>query len=417
MSVRWILPNLGTAPAMSASASEDTAVLDVRDLVDKGGNTSDAVLEKIKKGTALLREGKRVIVACDYGISRSNAIAAGIIASVQGISVDAAIREVIARTDEREIKLELLAAVHAALGSGGDALACPATTVLVTGANGFLGSALLERLVAHDIKVIAPNRAEVDLERSRAELDILVREQNVGQIVHLANPRVYTSNLALGTTLSMLRNVLEVCSLNGIKLIYPSGWEIYSGYRSQNIIADEHLPPLPLGPYGETKWLCEQLVTHFRTHASLKCTMLRMSPVYGANGTRPKFIYNFAQKARRDESIITHRYRNAPAGLDLLHRDDAANALALAVTNGFTGDLNIGTGAITSTEQIARWIVEWSGSKSDVSSILIDADTARVAMDWRLAHEKIGWSPSIEPCEGLRAAMALYFDTPEKQDA
>ena len=66
MSVRWILPNLGTAPAMSASASEDTAVLDVRDLVDKGGNTSDAVLEKIKKGTALLREGKRVIVACDY---------------------------------------------------------------------------------------------------------------------------------------------------------------------------------------------------------------------------------------------------------------------------------------------------------------------------------------------------------------
>lgn len=417
MSVRWIRPNLGTSPAMSVSASEDTAVLDVRDLVDKGGNTSKAVLEKIEKGAALLRDGKRVIVACDYGISRSNAIAAGIIAYVQGISVDAAIREVIARTDEREIKLELLFAVHAALGSSGDVLASPATAVLVTGANGFLGSALVEKLVAQGIKVIAPKRSEVDLERSRAELDLLVREQNVGQIVHLANPRVYTSNFALGTTLSMLRNVLEVCSLNGIKLIYPSSWEIYSGYRSQNIIADEHLPPFPLGPYGETKWLCEQLVTHFRMHAALTCTMLRMSPVYGADGTRPKFIYNFAQKAKRDESIVTHRYRNAQAGLDLLHRDDAANALSLAVASGFIGDLNIGTGTITTTEQVARWIVEWSGSKSEVGSILIDADTARVAMDWRLAHEQIGWSPLIEPHEGLRSAMALYFDKPKKQDA
>ena len=419
MSVRWILPNLGTAPAMAVQASNDLVILDVRDLVDKGGNSPRAVRDKVEEGAAHLRAGKRLVVACDYGISRSNAIAAGIISYIQNIPVDSAVRTVIETTGEAEIKLELLAAVHAALDSTHNrkSQSDQRKTVLVTGGGGFLGSALVEKLQYDNTSVVVPSRTQIDLEGSRAELDILIREQNVGCVVHLANPRVYTSNKALGTTLTILRNVLEVCSLNNVALVYPSGWEIYSGYRSTEIIADERLPPLPLGPYGETKWLCEQLVNHFRRNHNLQCVLLRMSPIYGPDGTRPKFIYNFVQKAKRGETIVTHRYRNAPAGLDLMHRDDAINALALATSTNYRGDLNIGTGNITSTEQIGRWIAEWSGSNSKVDSINIDTDTARIALDAHLAGQKIGWRPSVGVEEGLHSAIDAYFQSSEKRDS
>lgn len=418
MTIRWISPKLGTAPAMSISQSDDISILDVRDLVDKGGNNGAAVMAKIRSGAAELQAGKRLVVACDYGISRSNAIAAGVIALSENIPVDQAIRRVIAATGEQEIKLELLAAVRGALEPGPGARASNGDgTVLITGGSGFLGAALADRMRKGGRTVVTPRHDEIDLEKSRAELDMLVRQQDVGCIVHLANPRVYTSNQALGSTLTILRNVLEICSLNGIALVFPSGWEIYSGYTDAEILADEKLPPLPHGPYGETKWLAECLVNHFRQHAGLECSLLRMSPVYGPDGTRPKFIYNFLHKALRGEKIDTHLYRNAPAGLDLMHRDDAVNALMLAVSSKFRGDLNIGTGRITPTAQVAEWIAAWTGSRSEIGLQTIDADTARVAMDARLAGEKLGWHPTIDAEAGLQAAIGSYLKSNSEKSA
>ncbi len=77
----------------------------------------------------------------------------------------------------------------------------------------------------------------------------------------LPTPRIYTSNVAMGQTLTMLRNVIDVCTNRDIRLIYPSSWEIYSGY-SGTLRAAELTPPMPRGPYGETKYLAEFLIEH-----------------------------------------------------------------------------------------------------------------------------------------------------------
>lgn len=77
--IRWITPFLGTAPAGSTDIEPDTGIVDVRDLVDKSGNDPRSVRAKIEQGVALLDEGRRVVVCCDYGVSRSNSIAAGIL--------------------------------------------------------------------------------------------------------------------------------------------------------------------------------------------------------------------------------------------------------------------------------------------------------------------------------------------------
>lgn len=397
MSIRWITDKLGTAPGADVAGRSDLRIVDVRDMVDKGGNNPDAVREKIDQGVAYLATGAVTVVCCDYGISRSNAVAAGILAKHENISLEAAVRTVQASTGEAEIKLEPLNMVRAALGEAGS-VPNP-KSVLLTGGSGFLGMALQRRL-RDEFTVLAPGRAVIDIERGSTAMDILARESSAGVLVHLANPRVYTSNVALGQSLTMLRNVIDVCLSREISLVYLSGWEVYSGYAG-DLHVDETTPVFAKGPYGETKYLAETMIEHARRTAGLSCAVIRSSPVYGPDSTRPKFIHTFLEKARRGEAITTHRYRNGDPALDLLHIDDLVEAITRVVAAGYTGDLNIGSGVTTSTLDVARMVIEMAGSRSTLGSVAINADTPRISMNWAKAEKELGWRPSI----GLNAGL------------
>ena len=405
MNVRWITDVLGTSAGMAQGGGDGVVALDVRDLVDKAGNSRELIEQKITSGVDAIRKGKRVIVCCDYGISRSNAIAAGILAKLRELEVDIAARDVIAATGGAEIKLELLNIVRAVVDPSGfeeGSRAQPTGPVLVTGGHGFLGQPIVKKLQQMDVPVTAPAKGDLDLLVGRAQLDMLARSQRIARVIHLANPRVYTSNLALGETIAMLRNVLEVCALNRLPLVYLSGWEVYSGYRTTNLFADETLPLLPAGPYGETKFLAETLINQFRARGELRCTIMRLSPVYGAGGERPKFIRTFVENARGGKPIVTHCYANGRPALDLLHIDDATAAICQAAMLGYSGDLNIGTGYLTTTRQVAEWVVGWTKSDSRVEAVSLGTDTACIAMDSSRAKMEIGWEPTIAAIDGLR---------------
>ena len=405
MTIRWITPLLGTAAASSIDGEADICVVDVRNLVDKAGNPVDVVREKIQEGVESLVKGKRTVICCDYGMSRSNAVAAGVLAKFDDIEFDAALRKVLDATGEREIKLQPLSAVRAALGER------PAKekqrsqrSILVTGGNGFLGKAV-QSASGDEFKLIAPARSEVDLSLGSTQLSLLANEEDVDCIVHLANPRVYTSNIALGQSLTMLRNVIDVCLANDIKLIYPSCWEVYSGYAG-SLTADESTSALPRGPYGEAKYLAELLIESCRKTEGLRSMMLRSGVVYGAGGDKPKFIHNFIDKARRSETVFTHQYSNGAPGLDLLYVDDFVAALLSALRSEFTGDLNIGTGQLTSTKKIAQLIIKSLGSSSLIKPVSIDADVASVALDCRRAREVLDWRPTVNVEDGLNRILS-----------
>jgi nucleoside-diphosphate-sugar epimerase len=402
MSVRWITPQLGTAAA-AHSPSGEYEIVDVRDLVDKGGNSVEAIKHKIHVGVGLLEQGKRVVVCCDYGISRSNAVAAGILSAYQKIPLDAAIRKVMEATGEVDIKLEPLEAVRSAVESPGTARTGQ-RTVLVTGANGFTGQSLIGRL-KEDRRVISPTREALNIEVGRAQLNLYVRAEGVDTIVHLANPRVYTSNIALGSTLVMLRNVLEVCVANDIRLIYPSSWEIYSGY-SGSLLADESVPALPRGPYAETKYLAEAMINHWRQTTRLRCTLIRSSPIYGRGGDKPMFLYNFIGKMRRSEPVVTHRYLNGDPALDLLYLDDFVGAILKAVKVEYAGALNIGSGVTSSTREVAEILRAECGSTSPISHTQIHSNTARIAMNYAKALDVLGWQPQVILHDGLKRVLA-----------
>lgn len=405
MTIRWITPLLGTAPALSVNKDEDLNIIDVRDLVDKAGNRADSVLDKITEGCESLRAGHRTIVCCDYGISRSNAVAVGILAVYEAISFEKAVRRVLEATGEKEIKVEPLQAVRRALGQDKTNNSHDKRHLLVTGATGFLGKAISLSL-AEEFAVFTPNRKELDLQQGSTQLALFVGENEIDCIIHLANPRVYTSNIALGETLTMLRNVIDVCVARNIKLVYMSGWEVYSGYRSSNLKADESLPLFPKGPYAEAKYLCEILIESCCRTQGLRCALLRSSPVYGVGSDRPKFIYNFIDKIRQSQRVITHSYENGSPALDLLYIDDLVAAVKQVVASDFNGQLNIGTGVLTSTPKIAELLRDFLGGQSDIDTTKIDSDTACIAMDASKAGVVLSWQAKVGVEQGLQLILS-----------
>ncbi|QJD85217.1 NAD-dependent epimerase/dehydratase family protein [Cohnella herbarum] len=398
--IKWIKPYLGTASynhvqIVLNESPQDWNIIDVRDLVDKSGNSPKKVKQYIDEAVDLIESGKKVVICCDYGMSRSNAVASGILSKQEEIPLDDAVRTVLKSTGETSIKIEMINIVRNAIDRNDTrkSQSSGKSAVLITGAMGFIGSRLVKRLGELDeISIHIPN--QLDLENEAVQLDLFVKDHGIDSIIHLANPRIYTINRSVGKSITMLTNVLNVCLENNIRLIYPSNWEVYSGYQSEKMYANEALPLLPKGTYGETKYLSELLIKHYINYFNLNVTILRFSTIYGHGSDKPRFIYNFINKAKKNEDIITHMYTNGIPELDLLHIEDAVESLHLALQKNISGDYNIGSGIAIATKDVAGLIVDLSNSKSSISHVDIDGFTANITMNTSKFNKMTGWQPS-----------------------
>lgn len=397
--IRWITQFLGTGPFTKVTLEEDMRILDVRDLVDKAGNDPSEIAKKIESGLAILKEGHRLVVACDYGISRSNSVASGILAAYEGIPFDEAAYRVVQETGEQEIKLGPLDSVRRALNQK-EKKEYNENTILVTGGTGFVGQNFISHISGKH-KVFAPTRDEIDLLKGATLLDLYVKKNNVTHFVHFAHPRIYTSNKAMGEALAMLRNALEVCINNNLYFIYPSVYDVYFGYKGQDVKANENTALNPKGPHGETKWLCESLINRYRSEYGLKCAIFRSSLLYGTGSDRPKFIYNFISKAKTNKPIFTHVFKNNEPAIDVLHVDDYSRALEAALLAKTNKDFCLGGGELIETSKIAKLICTILNSKSEIGSRQMDDDVVRISMDYSAATEALNWKPMISFEEGL----------------
>ncbi len=405
--IRWITSFLGTAPASSLILESGQQLLDVRELIDSDSNHIELIQNKIEEGLELLRKGYTVIIGCDYGISRSNAIAAGLLSVYQKISFNDAVNQVISATGEDDIKLGPLNTVRMSLEMT-EMKRTSNTRILIIGGSGLVGSAL-QTMLAKKWSVFAPIKRDTDLLHGAVQLDLTVRELKITHLIHLANPAVYTSIRAMGESMVMLRNAIDVCESNDLHLIYPSCGEIYSGYSSLGVMADEKLPPKPKGVSGETKWLCELLIDYHRKNRKLLCGLLRSAVLYGSNKYRPKFLYTFIDKARSGKTIYTHEYRNGFPGIDIMHVCDFCTAISKAIDKNFVGNLNLGTGRLVTTRDMAIMIREFMGSKSLIESIKIDDDAPNIAMESSKAFNLFSWKPIISFEEGIKNLLSSYL--------
>jgi nucleoside-diphosphate-sugar epimerase len=223
--------------------------------------------------------------------------------------------------------------------------------------------------------------------------------------VHLAYPRIYTNNGAMGQSLTMLRNVLDVCKSRRIELILPSGWVVFSGYCTHFMEADVRTVPRPKGVYGETKFLEEVLVGNAASNGEVAATIVRLSPVYGAKSLRPRLIRFAQQYLAEDQPIITHRYRNGLPRLQLLYVDDAVSGLAEIVTKGRSPVYHLGGSIAYEPRDIIARIGQILGRQPTINEAHIDDHTANIFLTSSETQLELGWKPGIDIDDGLRHTL------------
>ena len=396
--IRWITPTLGTSAWSTDLERGAYSVVDVRGLLDRRGNANPEILELVTEAQELLGAGQKVVICCDHGISRSNAIAAAVLARIEGIAYGSALLRVIESTGERQIKLEVADDIRAAI----EARPSPTTTgvddgrVLVTGAMGFVGRYLLGTIPS----AIAI-QGEPDILANPIRLQEAVHSREVRCIVHTARPSVADANEGLGASIVVLRNILEVCGSLQVKLIFLSGHQVFAGYGSDILRADESHPPLPSGAVGEGFYLCERLIDLHTRRDGLRSLIVRACTLYGPGDERRHFLNTFVQRAAKGEDVEVHRYRDGAPVVEILHINDFATGLRMAIQAHMTGILHLGSGSPIDTPTLAALVCELSGTGAQVRQRNIARNVANVILDSSLARRALNWHPEISLDAGL----------------
>lgn len=392
--IRWLTPEIGTSPHEGCTPAADTVIVDVRNLVDREGNSIEAIRSHIDRALAALTVGRRVVLCCDHGISRSNAIAVAVIAQHQGRPFDDVLQDVLAAHGDSEIRVEVLAAVRAALPLPLTDVPNKNTRILITGATGSLGNILASTAPA-GLDLFLPTRTELDLSRGAAPIDLYLRRNGITRVLHYAQPRIVNTNDSFGQSLIMLRNVLDACVVNGASVFYPSTWHVFTGYQLDELTATEATPPRPATCLGDTKYLSEALLAQYIDRQGLAATVLRSGTVLGS-GTAPHFIRTICRRALQGERVTTHCYDNGLPALDFLVDADYAAAVWGLLEAGHQGTFHAGSGQLLSTQQVARQVVSALGSSSLVELDRVEGRNCNI----RIASGKLsqlGWRPLLDP--------------------
>lgn len=306
--------------------------------------------------------------------------------------------------------------------------------VLVTGAGGFIGSHLVERLLAEGARVRAfvryNSRADVGLlrllpEELRTSLEVVAGDlrdwQAVRQTVwecevvfHLGAlisiPYSYHHPFEVAETNFMgTLNVLMACQYLGVKrLIHTSTSEVY-GTARQVPIHESH-PLQGQSPYSASKIGADKLAESFYCAYNLPVVTVRPFNTYGPRQSARAVIPTIISPVLRHHDI---RLGNLETTRDFTYVSDTVQGfLCAGSTPGVEGGVfNLGTGQTIRIDDIAEKIVQKVGNPV---AITVDpqrlrpekSEVLRLVSDNRQAREVLGWSPQVDLDEGLDLTIA-----------
>ncbi len=230
--------------------------------------------------------------------------------------------------------------------------------ILVTGANGFIGSNLVKRLVSegHTVKSLVRKTSDLSyLKGVSTEIvygDIVNTDslnaalQDVEQVFHVAGLAADWGPYELFYHINFVgtKNVAEAAANCGVsKMIYIST-VAFHGFGKTNMTETSPIAK-KLIPYAQTKYMAEQWLWHFQQQTNLKITAVRPGNVYGVNDRTFMLKYLEAMQTGKFMEINKGRSKTCPVFIDnlidiitLVSRDDKANGQAFIATDGL--DIN-----------------------------------------------------------------------------
>lgn len=304
---------------------------------------------------------------------------------------------------------------------------------LVTGAAGFIGSTLVDRLLAEGHQVVGIDNlstGHVDnlagawqFEKSNPgrfsfqKVDVLAPEltdivvgSNPDIVFHLAaqidvrvsvrDPQFDARSNVLGTI-----NLCEASRVAGVKrIVYAaSGGSRYGA--PTDLPVGEGTPADPQSPYAVAKFAGESYLRAYEGMYGIAPICLALSNVYGPR-----------QSLRGEAGVITvfggamvggrrvTIYGDGTATRDYVYVEDVVEAFirAAASAPGTTGLFNVGTGRQTSVVDLHRLIAaSFDGAAPPSFAPARTGELQAIALDARKAARELGWAPAVDLIEGI----------------
>ena len=305
---------------------------------------------------------------------------------------------------------------------------------LVTGGAGFIGSNLVDRLLAegHAVDVIddLSTGSLANLSQARASggafrfHQIDVTDEAVGALIGRRRPEIIFHLAGQPSVAASVRDPGRDAAVNVVgsvrvldgarradvrKIVYAaSGGTLYGEVEPRELPVDETHPFRPISPYGISKKVAIDYFAAFRDRYGLEFTALALANVYGPR-----------QDAHGEAGVIARFAAELVAGRpatidgdgqqtrDFVFVDDVVDAFSRAIERGGGLVLNVGTGVQTSIVQLYATMASQAGSEQPpVRGPARPGDLRANALDPDRAKLHLGWAPWTSLEEGVAATLA-----------
>jgi UDP-glucose 4-epimerase len=293
--------------------------------------------------------------------------------------------------------------------------------VLVTGGAGFIGSHLVDALVARgDDVTVVDDLSAGRLERVTAQaavhkitvteaaaLTAVTVEFQPQIICHLAariDVRASVTDPVDDAQINVIGtvNVLEAARAVGARVLFGSTGAVIYG-RDAPIPSMEDVLPLPESPYGVAKNCAEQYVELYNRLHGTRHAVLRLANVYGPRqdpvGEVGVVAIFCAQALAAKRPVI---YGDGLQTRDFVYISDAVHACVAAADRGRPGIWNIGTGVEVSILELSRIIGAVAGQQVDPEfAPARPGELRRGALSSDRARRDLGWVPTVSLADGV----------------
>jgi nucleoside-diphosphate-sugar epimerase len=303
--------------------------------------------------------------------------------------------------------------------------------VLVTGGAGFVGSALVRRLISLKYRVtvlddlstgLAENLPKSDELRSVKgdirDFDLVSRiARNHHYVIHLAAqafiPFSYQMPLQVAEVNAIGSiNVFKACRDNRVtRLVHISSSEVYG--QAQYVPMDEKHPLQPYSTYSVAKVAADLWAQTFSWEHKLSVVILRPFNTFGPRESLPYFVPEMIRQCLKEQTIRTG---NLETSRDFTYVEDTAEAMVRALeTENIEGEIiNIGTGKTHTMREILA-LIEKETAADDKNAVvdksrLRPRDVQILVTDNSKARKLLGWKPETTFEQGIKKTIQWYKD-------